>query len=52
MNRHLKKEGDHFSPAYWRLQRYVRRAGLEADYHILPPAEFEADTSYLVQLLK
>jgi hypothetical protein len=51
-NKHLKKEGDHFSPAYLRLQRYVRRAGLEADYHILPPAEFEADTSYLVQLLK
>lgn len=51
-NPHLKKEGDHFSPSYWRLQRYVRRPGLEADYHLLPPAEFEADTSMLVQLLK
>ena len=51
-NPHLDHEGDHFSPAYWRLQRYVRHAGLEADYNLLPPAEFEADTSPLVQRLK
>lgn len=51
-NPHLDHEGDHFSPAYWRLQKYIRRAGLEADYHLLPPAEFEADTSALVQMLK
>jgi formylglycine-generating enzyme required for sulfatase activity len=34
------------------LQRYVRRAGYEADMHLLTPAEFEADTSVLVQMLK
>ncbi len=51
-NRHLKEDGKFFSPAYMRLQRYVRRPGLEADYHLLPPAEFEADTSYLVKMLK
>jgi formylglycine-generating enzyme required for sulfatase activity len=34
------------------LQRYVRRAGYEADFHMAAPAEFEADTSVLVQMLK
>ncbi len=41
-----------YSPAYMALQAYVRRAGYESDYHLLPPAEFEADTSQLVQMLK
>lgn len=51
-NPHLKKEPDFFSPSYMRLQKYIRRAGLEADYHLAAPAEFEADTSALVQMLK
>lgn len=43
---------DRYSPAYLALQKYVRRAGFEADMHLLKPAEFEADTSSLVQMLK
>ena len=41
-----------YSPAYMELQRYVRRAGYESDFHLAAPAEFEADTSVLVQMLK
>lgn len=41
-----------YSPAYMELQRYVRRAGYESDNHMHVPAEFEADTSVLVQILK
>ena len=41
-----------YSPAYIALQRYVRRPGFEADYHMPKPAEYEADTSPLVQRLQ
>lgn len=41
-----------YSPAYIALQRYVRRPGFESDYHMPKPAEYEADTSVLVQMLK
>jgi formylglycine-generating enzyme required for sulfatase activity len=41
-----------YSPAYLALHPYVRRAGYEADYHMPKPAEFNADTSPLVQLLR
>ncbi|MEI6503128.1 MAG: formylglycine-generating enzyme family protein, partial [Armatimonadota bacterium] len=41
-----------FSVAYQTLHPYVRRPGLEADIHMLPPREFIADTSQLVQMLK
>jgi formylglycine-generating enzyme required for sulfatase activity len=40
-----------YSPAYLALHPYVRRAGYEADYHMMKPAEFNADTSPLVQML-
>ena len=40
-----------YSPAYLNLARYVRRAGYEADYHLQRPAEWEATTSHLVQML-
>lgn len=40
-----------FSPAYDSLHPYVRRPGLEATMHVLPPREFEAGTSQLVQML-
>ena len=43
---------DHYSPAYMVLQKYVRRPGYESDIHLHAPAEFEADTSPLVQMLK
>ncbi len=41
-----------YSPSYLALHPYVRRAGYEADYHLAVPAEFEADTSPLIQHLK
>jgi formylglycine-generating enzyme required for sulfatase activity len=41
-----------FSPAYSELHRYVRRPGAETDYHLLPPGEFHAETSELVQMLE
>ena len=43
---------DNYSPAYLAMQRYVRRAGYEGDYHLPSPAEYDADTSVLVQMLK
>jgi formylglycine-generating enzyme required for sulfatase activity len=41
-----------FSVGYAELHRYVRRPGIESDYHVLTPLEFHADTTALVQLLK
>jgi hypothetical protein len=41
-----------FSVAYQNLHPFVRRPGLEADIRLLPPREFEANTSQLVQMLK
>jgi formylglycine-generating enzyme required for sulfatase activity len=40
-----------FSVAYANLHRYVRRPGIESDYHLLTPLEFHADTTLLMQLL-
>jgi len=42
----------HYSPAYMALHPYVRRAGYESDYHMMKPAEFNADTSPLIQMLR
>lgn len=47
--------GEHagrFSVGYTELHRYVRRPGIESDYHLLTPLEFHADTTALVQLLR
>ncbi len=44
--------GGRFSVGYAELHRYVRRPGLESDYHLLEPMEFHADTTQLVQMLK
>lgn len=41
-----------FDNAYLALHPFVRRPGPESDYHLLPPLEFHADTSPLVQLLR
>jgi formylglycine-generating enzyme required for sulfatase activity len=41
-----------FSVGYAELHRYVRRPGIESDYHMLEPLEFHADTTQLVQMLK
>lgn len=41
-----------FSVGYAELHRFVRRPGIESDYHLLEPMEFHAGTTQLVQLLK
>ena len=41
-----------FSSAYIALHPYVRRPGPESDYHLLPPLEYHADNSELVQMLR
>ena len=41
-----------FSVGYAELHRYVRRPGIESDYHMLEPMEFHADTTELVQMLR
>ncbi len=41
-----------FPPSYVELRRYVRVGGLESDLHLLPPMEFHASTSELVQMLE
>jgi hypothetical protein len=41
-----------FSAGYNVLQKHVRRPGPEGDYHMYPPAEYDADTSPLIQMLK
>ncbi len=43
--------GGKFSVGYANLHKYVRRPGIESDYHMLTPMEFHADTTELVQLL-
>ncbi|MFV1967765.1 MAG: SUMF1/EgtB/PvdO family nonheme iron enzyme [Pirellulaceae bacterium] len=44
-------DAGHFSTSYVALHRFVRRPGLESDYHMLMPMEFHADTTQLVQML-
>ena len=46
-----KNKTGSYSQAYMTLQKYVRRPGPEGDYHMLPPAEYHADTSPLIQML-
>jgi len=43
--------GGKFSVGYAELHRYVRRPGIESDYHMLTPLEYHADTTQLVQML-
>jgi formylglycine-generating enzyme required for sulfatase activity len=40
-----------FDPSYVVLRQFVRVGGLESDLHLLPPREFGADTSELIQML-
>ncbi len=44
--------GGKFSIAYAELHKFVRRPGIESDYHLLNPMEFHASTTELVQMLK
>jgi formylglycine-generating enzyme required for sulfatase activity len=48
----LGKYGAVFEPSYVALRQYVRVGGLESDLHLLPPMEFHADTSELIQMLR
>ena len=41
-----------FEPSYIALRQLVRVGGLESDLHQLPPGEFHADTSELIQMLR
>ncbi|MFH1268479.1 MAG: SUMF1/EgtB/PvdO family nonheme iron enzyme, partial [Planctomycetota bacterium] len=45
-------KGGKFSVGYAEMHRYVRRPGIESDYHMLEPMEYHADTTQLVQMLK
>ncbi len=40
-----------FSTSYTELHRYVRRPGMESDYHLLMPTEFSPNTTDLFRLL-
>ena len=45
-------QGAHFPPSYFELRCFVRSATIESDLHMLPPREFHADTTKLVQMLE
>ncbi len=47
----LGRYGAVFDPSYVALRQFVRVGGLESDLHLLPPREFGADTSELIQML-
>jgi hypothetical protein len=42
----------HFPPSYFELKKFVRGATIESDAHLLPPWEFHADSTRLMQLLQ
>ncbi|MGD0091622.1 MAG: SUMF1/EgtB/PvdO family nonheme iron enzyme, partial [Planctomycetota bacterium] len=42
----------HFSPSYYALRRHVRTPAREGDMHLLPPYEYHAETTRLVQMLR
>ena len=44
--------GSKFSRSYMALRSLVRAATIESDIHMLPPGEFSADTTRLVQMLR
>lgn len=48
----LGKYAGVFEPSYIELRQYVRVGKLESDLHLLPPKEFHADTSELIQMLR
>ena len=48
----LGRYGGVFEPSYLTLRNLVRVGGLESDLHLLPPMEFHAGTTQLVQMLR
>lgn len=49
---HSYNQGTLFPPAYLALRSFVRTPTMESDLHLLPPADYHADTTRLVQLLQ
>lgn len=49
---HGGQDAGRFSAGYANLQRFVRRPGLESDFHLLSPMDFHANTTTLVQRLE
>lgn len=41
-----------FSTSYLNMHQYVRRMGLESDFHVFAPCEYSANTTELFQILK
>ena len=41
-----------FTPSYMALRRFVHTPTLESDAHLLPPRDFHADASKLIQILR
>ena len=48
---HTGTKGGGWSTSYDMLHRFVRRPGMESDYHLLMPTEFAAETTDLYRLL-
>jgi len=51
-NNNRINQASRFSLAYYQLRRFVRTPTKESDIYVLPPWEFHADTTRLVQLLE
>jgi formylglycine-generating enzyme required for sulfatase activity len=51
-NKHPYNLAARFTPSYYVLRRHVRTPTRESDLHLLPPWEFHADTTRLVQMLR
>ena len=51
-NKHPYNLASRFTPSYYVLRQHVRTPTRESDMHLLPPWEFHADTTRLVQRLR
>ncbi|MCX7006229.1 MAG: formylglycine-generating enzyme family protein, partial [Kiritimatiellaeota bacterium] len=51
-NKNAYNLASRFTPSYYELRRLVRAPTRESDMHLLPPWEFHADTTRLVQMLR
>ncbi len=47
-----RQDAGKFSVAYANLQRFVRRPGLESDFHMLSPMDVHVSTTQLYQMLR
>jgi formylglycine-generating enzyme required for sulfatase activity len=50
-NKNAYNLASRFTPSYYELRKLVRTPTRESDMHLLPPWEFHADTTRLVQML-